>query len=294
MQGRGIIMKRKIFLASILAFGVIFMFHGISDAGICSISGQPAGCVKSVDIANRAIAAKHIKPNAVVTGKIKDGAVTSAKLAEDIVLGISTNSGSLRVEASTGADYLYASSNLYLGQSGSPSADVDLLIRDPFYPTNEYSLNFNASLADLRLGSGTAATPGDDGDIFLEDGKGVTSIQLNGSTGTVQNNILGGNGLVKAWAKINSNGTINSSWNCNTSAAETRRVAVGAYEVDFTPLSTNIGSRPRMAVLDTHTTGSTTGFISVATRAGDPSSVYVLTLATNGANADRSFTLIIY
>jgi len=183
-------MKRKVFLASILVVGMIFFFQGISVAGICSISGQPAGCVKTVDIADRAVTGikikkgtiqgPHIKTGTIRTGKLSDGAVTSAKLAEDIVLGIPTNSGSLRVEASSGADYLYASSNLYLGQSGSPSADVDLYIRDPFYATTENSLFFNASLADLILGSGTGATPGDAGDLILEKGRGANTILLKG------------------------------------------------------------------------------------------------------------------
>jgi hypothetical protein len=105
---------------------------------------------------------------------------------------------------------------------------------------------------------------------------------------------LNGNGMVKAWARINADGTIASCWRCNTDTNETRNVSAGAYEVDFTPLSTDISGRPRSAVLDMLSAGSTTGMISVADRGGDVSSVFVYTLDTDGTPTNRPFTLIIY
>jgi hypothetical protein len=105
---------------------------------------------------------------------------------------------------------------------------------------------------------------------------------------------LNGNGMVKAWARINADGTIASCWRCNTDTSQTRNYGTGYYEVDFTPLSTDISGRPRSAVLDILLAGSTTGMISVANRSGDPSSVFVYTLDIDGNPADRPFTLIIY
>jgi hypothetical protein len=36
------------------------------------------------------------------------------------------------------------------------------------------------------------------------------------------------NGLVKAWAQINTDGTIAACWRCRTDLAETRRITTGA------------------------------------------------------------------
>jgi hypothetical protein len=113
----------------------------------------------------------------------------------------------------------------------------------------------------------------------------------------INNNIDGltGNGMLKAWARINADGTVASCWRCNTVPTETQSLpGTGTYEVDFTPVGTDISGRPRMAVLDNLGTGSTSGSISLADRAGDPSSVYVVTLDTTGGAADRPFVLIIF
>jgi hypothetical protein len=45
------------------------------------------------------------------------------------------------------------------------------------------------------------------------------------------------NGLVKAYAEINTDGTIAASWRCNTDPLETQRLATGSHEVDFTLLA---------------------------------------------------------
>lgn len=233
-------------------------------------------------------------------------------------LALTRNTGGLIFEAEPFA--------VQIGRGGTAAqrSDTDLVVYDPFEGTTEQAFFFNASLSDLRIGSGFLANPGDDGDIDLEDGAGRTTIQLEGSdaaitlgttdrdgdlnlrdttnaitmqmdgqTGNITNT-LNGHGLVKAWARINANGTVLSCFRCNTAAAQTRRLSAGTYEVDFTPLGTNIRSRPRSATLDTHSFAIFKGQINLADRAGDASSVFVRTTLSGGGNADRAFTLLIY
>jgi hypothetical protein len=101
-------------------------------------------------------------------------------------------------------------------------------------------------------------------------------------------------GLVKGWARINADGTIARCYNCNLDVNETRRLFDGQYEVDFTPLGDDITGRPRVATLDTLAGGAATGFVSLANRAGDPSSVFVYTQDAAGADTDRAFVLMIF
>ena len=233
-------------------------------------------------------------------------------------LFLTNNSGGLIFEAEGFA--------VQVGRGGTAAqrSDTDLIIYDPFEGLTERAFDFNASLSDLRIGSGFSSNPGDDGDIFIEDGSGRTTMQLNGSDGgivlgttasdgdlqlrntanaiTIQmdgqtgnlTNTFTGNGLIKAWARINSNGTVLSCFRCNISAAQTRRIALGSYEVDFTPFSTNVRARPRTVAIDSHSTGTPKGFAILADRAGDASSVFIRTTDFSGVTADRAFTLAIY
>jgi hypothetical protein len=84
------------------------------------------------------------------------------------------------------------------------------------------------------------------------------------------------------------------SFRCNISGVETRNLATGQYEVDFTPVSTNITSFVKQATLDTQVTGSFTGTIGVADRAGDPSSVFVLIQNNAGVNTNAGFNVCLY
>ncbi|HKA52862.1 MAG TPA: hypothetical protein VKJ47_04305 [Candidatus Binatia bacterium] len=94
-----------------------------------------------------------------------------------------------------------------------------------------------------------------------------------------------------ACCRLFANGAINGngSFRCNFSGAETRRLAVGTYEVDFTPASNDVRFYAKSATLDTNTGGSTSGEIGIADRAGDVSSVFVTTRTSAGALADRAF-----
>ena len=99
-----------------------------------------------------------------------------------------------------------------------------------------------------------------------------------------------------ACCQINANGTpiAAGSFRCNLSSAQTQRLAVGQYEVDFTAVSTDIRNYARSAVLDTQTIGASPGEIAVADRAGDTSSVFVATTNSGGAFADRAFDICIH
>jgi hypothetical protein len=102
--------------------------------------------------------------------------------------------------------------------------------------------------ANLVVGGNTG-----NGRLRLRNDDRDTGVELRATDGNVTNLFSNAedesNGLVKAWAKINSDGTIAACWRCNTDPNETRRTATGLYEVDFTPLATDITGRPRSATV---------------------------------------------
>ena len=159
-------------------------------------------------------------------------------------------------------------------------------------------LNGTVTSVDLApaLNLGTA---GNDGDFTVKQAAGPVGVRLNGDNATVTNLYSNAanqsNGLVKAWAKINMDGTVRSCWRCNPDPAETRKIFAGQYEVDFTPLATDIRGRPRVMVNDSHQ--EFLWFVSLnrmASRDGDPSSVAVSLTALNGAGVDAYFSVVIY
>lgn len=165
-----------------------------------------------------------------------------------------------------------------LGQLGQPGA---LEVRDSDGLTTGLLLGVDGS---LRLGSTE-----DDGDIIVMAGNASeVSFVVNGADGNVFNR-LGGNGTVKAWAEINSTGSILACWRC--SAVGTGKIETGQYSVSFSPLGSNINSRPRMATIDSHGSGAPAGFATVAD-AGD--GVVVHTRNTSGTLADLPFTVFIF
>jgi hypothetical protein len=83
----------------------------------------------------------------------------------------------------------------------------------------------------------------------------------------------------------------NGSFRCNFSTLETRRLGVGLYEVDFTPVSNDVRFYAKSATLDSQGSSFPSGQISLANRTGDVSSVFVATFASTGALADRGFDL---
>jgi hypothetical protein len=146
--------------------------------------------------------------------------------------------------------------------------------------------------ANLVVGGNTGQ-----GRLRLRNEDGDTGVELRAVDGNVTNLFSNvedeSNGLVKAWAKINSDGTIAACWRCNTDASETFRVSTGLYEVDFTPLATDISGRPRAATVSG--AGSIPqAVIRVADIASDASSLNVATNTPGGALVNAPFVLIIY
>jgi len=140
--------------------------------------------------------------------------------------------------------------------------------------------------------------PGRDGRLQIRDANNAAAVNLNGTSGNVtnlfSNDEIQSNGLVKAWAQIFADGTVFACWRCNKDPNETRRLATGTYEVDFTPLATDITGRPRSATPDSNTENQVMGgTIILADRSGDSSSVLVGT-RLNGSASDLPFVLIIY
>jgi len=133
---------------------------------------------------------------------------------------------------------------------------------------------------EMRVGSsGTVSWATGDGDLYVQ---GDIEVQ--------------GRGAIVGWAEINAAGTVVSCWNCNTNTAETQKVLTGRYEVDFTPISTNIDAYPRLAVYDEHSaTGVTYSVVTLADRGGDDSSVWVAIYNSDtGVYMDQDFTLVIF
>jgi hypothetical protein len=99
-----------------------------------------------------------------------------------------------------------------------------------------------------------------------------------------------------ACCRLRADGTINTagSFRCNQNVAETRRLSLGNYEVDFSPISADIRGIARSATLDTQAAGILTGEIGVADRAGDTSSVFVEIRDAGGALLDAGFDVCIH
>jgi hypothetical protein len=141
---------------------------------------------------------------------------------------------------------------------------------------------------------------GKHGRLRVRNADGDSAVELNASNGNVTNLFSNeenkSNGLVKAWAVINSDGTVAACWRCNKDPNETRRINQGEYEVDFTPLGTDIRGRPRVSAPDGGKRRS--GFVVVLSAAlspDDSSTVQVITgVATTGGSTDTPFTLVIF
>jgi hypothetical protein len=120
-------------------------------------------------------------------------------------------------------------------------------------------------------------------------------LQANGNvTNRFDNAASRSNGLVKAWAEINEDGSVANCWRCDKSSSATFRVSEGLYQVDFTPLNTDITGRPR-SVTVSGAGAIPLAAIRTADVAGDASALNVATNdPTDGDFIDAPFVLIIY
>lgn len=162
----------------------------------------------------------------------------------------------------------------------------ELDLRSPCIRSNDIRAN-------IALGGSTG-----DARLRLRDEEGTNAVDLQASTGNVTNLFSNdenqGNGLVKAWARINVSGTILACWRCNKDPSETGRLGTGNYVVDFTPLSTDIRGRPRAVTADAHSQQSV-AVLQSYDRFDDASSVQVLAVAPSTGNlVDTVFTLLVY
>jgi hypothetical protein len=164
---------------------------------------------------------------------------------------------------------------------------------------NELNLGSRcATSSDIRS-SIVLGGSGENGRLRVRNEDGDTAVELRGTDGNVTNLFSSdeneSNGLVKAWAVINANGAVVACWRCNLSAAQTQRLGTGQYEVDFTPLATDIRGRPRLTAPDGGDNFGNRVVILSADRSGDESSVLLFTVRSDtGAFADTAFTLALY
>jgi hypothetical protein len=149
----------------------------------------------------------------------------------------------------------------------------ELDLRSPCIGSNDIRAN-------IVLGGATG-----DVRLRLRNEAGANVVDLRASDGNLinrfSNNQEESNGLVKAWARINPDGTVAACWRRNTDPAETQALDPGTFEVDFTPLATDIRGRPRSATIDGGGQAALAGFIVIEDRTGDSSSVFVATTNSN-------------
>lgn len=284
------------------------------------------GCVKSSDIANNSITSLDIQ-NFTVRSVDLNPSITLGSPSTGGLFRVRTtvNPAALVFEAdgrTPGAGVV----RIGRGGSAEINENTDLLVIDPDFTASstEPVMFMDASTGTLSLGSGNALGVGEQGELWLktstggigmflngngtaflgrslfpgslaiDDGTGsYGSIQMEGSTGNLTNQ-FGGSGLVKAWARINADGTVASCYRCDPSVAETRSLGTGQYEVDFTPVGTDVSSRPWTCSLGTGAVFSASGEISCVQRSGDPSSLFVFVRSTAGALLNQAYTVVVY
>ena len=209
--------------------------------------------------------------------------------AANYVAGGSGRTGDITLRQADGSTTFHTNSGTGTLTLGGGADSGDLILRDSDGTTTTVNL-------EGRLGLITLGAPGsEDGDIIIYDGNTtLESFRVDGNTGNATNQ-FGGNGLVKAWARINSDGTIASCYRCNTDTTETRRISEGHYEVDFTSISTLMRLRPFLCSLgygEVQIIGA--GHIICSRRNGDQSSINIVTTSDSNTAADGPFTVVVF
>lgn len=159
-----------------------------------------------------------------------------------------------------------------------------LILKDD---TGHTTIDLDGRSGTIRLG-GT----GEDGDVVIFDDDFDETARIDGQTGSLVNS-LNGNGLVKAWAKVAFDGSVVACWRCNSGV--TTSPEVGVYHVSFSPLASDIRSRPRMATIDSHTTSTQSpAFLTLSNNADSNAAVTVEIDGVLTPDTNRSFTVFIY
>ena len=290
--------------------------------------------ITSADILNNTITSADILNNTITSADILNNTILGADISPSITLGTSTAGGVLRLRTlADPAAYVLEANVLQgiqrvvrIGRGGAAltNEDVNLQVIDPFFAASatEPVMDMDALSGTLYLGSGDSTTAGQGGELFIEDGTGRINVWLYGYgsaylggpgrtgylalddatsswssvvaygfSGNVSNK-LDGNGLVKAWARINADGTVASCYRCDSS--ETQKLGTGVYEVDFTPVGTDVSGRPWTCSLGTGAVFGASGEISCVQRSGDASSLYVDINNAAGAGSDQAYTVVLY
>lgn len=310
---------KKHSVTNISMAGLAGLALGVASSGALAVTADDVvctGCVQSSDIANNTVGSADLAANLTI-GKNNAGGRVAVRTT--------VNANALIFEANgqtAGAGVV----RVGRGGSATTNENADLLVIDPEFTASETEpvMQMDASLGSLTLGSGNSSNPGDGGEVFIENGLGATnvwlygggqaylgssgssgslsldngtaswsSIVLSGFNGTLTNQFAG-DGLVKAWARINANGTVASCYRCNAAAAETQTLGTGIYEVDFTPVGTDISSRPWTCSLGNGAVFGAIGQIGCVQRSGDPSSLFVQTTGTTGTGANQAYTVVVY
>ena len=167
--------------------------------------------------------------------------------------------------------------------------------------TSAKILNYAITSVDVAPGLNLGRS-GNDGDFTVKTGTGGVGVRLNGDAGNITNLFFPdagkSNGLVKAWARINENGSILGCWRCNKNSMQTKRLGIGTYLVDFTPLNPDISARPIVTVARTNAFTSSTQVwrvIGISIDSTDKSAVTVVTVrGDTGATFDTDFTIMVF
>ena len=211
-------------------------------------------------ICNGCVGASDIANGAVRSGEIANSTIVSSDIKDGAI-----NSQDIRNNAITGAKIL----------NGTVTS-VDMA-------------------PSLNLG-----TQGNDGDFTVKNASGTPTVRMNGDGANITNlfsSVPGqSNGLVKAWARVESTGAVHSCWRCNTDPTVTFRDDTGIFFVDFTPLATDISARPIAVVNRSNSTGAVQNEqVTLVSVDNDLSRVFVIThRSTNGDLADYDFTVFIF
>lgn len=145
---------------------------------------------------------------------------------------------------------------------------------------------------DGRVGAIRLGGIGEDGDLRLHDNTDTETFRVNGQSGTATNS-LSSNGQVKAWARIDADGSVLSCWRCDPDATS-KLAGQPIYTVDFGPVGSDIQSRPRMVVMDSHDPTSESPSVARLQNAFTATGVVVWVTQFDAMEADPSFTLFIY
>lgn len=316
---------------SIAIIGTVGIFISSLSSNAVAVTADNVictGCVQSSDIADGTILSNDIKNYNIGQAKLYPRVILGkSDLGGTIGVRSAVNLNAIVFKAD--AQSTVRSVQVGSGGSATTNEDTDLLVMDPDFTASvtEPVMQMNASTGTLILGSGDASNNGESGELYIDNGAGTTnvwlfgtgqaylgntgssgtlylddgtatwtSIVLSGTTGTISSSQVNGNGIVKAWALINADGTVASCYHCNTNTAETRLISgfTGSYEVDFTPIATDIRSRPWTCSVGNSSTFSAIGQIGCVQRSGDASSIFVETRDTTGAASNIAFTVVVY